>query len=114
MVQKCSLIRRWLKTQTFPILTWTQRGRITDYGARATSNSIGGQHVEGQTIELLMILFNNHVLVRDKDILGRTRMDASGAIQLTRTTLAVAISDLLASRFASHCFDNKKIGFDQM
>ena len=34
-MQKCSLIlRSWLKTQTFPILTWTQRGRITVWEKR--------------------------------------------------------------------------------
>ena len=35
-------------------------------------------------------------------------MDASGAIHVGGTTLAVEISNLLASIFASHCFDNKK------
>ena len=52
--------------------------------------------------------------VRDKTILGLTRVDALGAIQLAGTTLAVEISDLLEGRFSSHCFDKKNLVFDQM
>ena len=37
--------------------------------------------------------------VRDKTILGLTRVDALGAIQLAGATLAVEISNLLAGGF---------------
>ena len=45
--------------------------------------------------------------VRDKTILGLTRVDALGAIQLAGTTLAVEIFDLLKGGFPN-------FGFDQM
>ena len=39
-MKECPLIRRALKTRTFPALTWTQRGRITEEGRFSVLKSL--------------------------------------------------------------------------